>query len=134
MIHFYKFSRPFFSTNTSVKTGSIIEGIATTPILPHIPKQDEIAELARFVGNSKGLTVLTGAGISTPSGIPDYRGPSGSYKLGHKPMTHSEFMTKETSRKRFWARSMVDWQNVASAVPNNAHISLAKLEGICFCS
>ncbi len=43
---------------------------------------------------------LTGAGLSTDSGIPDYRGPRGSYSRGHKPMTHDEFLSSERNRKR----------------------------------
>lgn len=43
---------------------------------------------------------LTGAGMSTDSGIPDYRGPRGSYSRGHKPMTHDEFLSSEANRKR----------------------------------
>lgn len=92
------------------------------------PTSKEVDDLVRFFCNSSSVTVLTGAGISTSSGIPDYRGPQGSYKLGHKPMTHTEFMTKELSRKRFWARSMVGWLTVSAAEPNDAHTALAGLE------
>uniref|UniRef100_A0A7S3HFZ4 Deacetylase sirtuin-type domain-containing protein n=1 Tax=Spumella elongata TaxID=89044 RepID=A0A7S3HFZ4_9STRA len=98
------------------------------------PMQNEIEWLTTFFQQSKNVLVLTGAGISTSSGIPDYRGPNGSYKRGHKPMTHSEFMTSESSRKRFWARSMVGWQNVSDATPNNAHFALAKLEAAGRCA
>jgi hypothetical protein len=48
-----------------------------------------------------------GAGVSTESGIPDYRSPNGSYSRGHKPMTHQEFMGSDSLRKRFWARNVV---------------------------
>lgn len=93
------------------------------------PSETEIEELTNFFANNGRTCVLTGAGISTLSGIPDYRGPNGSYRLGHKPMNHSEFMTVEASRKRFWARSMVGWQTVSNAHPNGAHMALVRLEG-----
>lgn len=98
------------------------------------PMQKEVELLTNFFKQSKDVLVLTGAGISTSSGIPDYRGPNGSYKRGHKPMTHTEFMTSEASRKRFWARSMVGWQTVSDASPNNAHVALAKLEIAGYCA
>eukprot|EP00612_Vaucheria_litorea_P003152 CAMPEP_0171464778 /NCGR_PEP_ID=MMETSP0945-20130129/7996_1 /TAXON_ID=109269 /ORGANISM="Vaucheria litorea, Strain CCMP2940" /LENGTH=326 /DNA_ID=CAMNT_0011992005 /DNA_START=54 /DNA_END=1031 /DNA_ORIENTATION=- len=76
----------------------------------------------------KGISVLTGAGISTASGIPDYRGPNGSYSRGHKPMTHDEFMRSLENRKRYWSRSMVGWERFNQAKPNRAHFALASLE------
>jgi NAD-dependent deacetylase sirtuin 4 len=60
-------------------------------------------------------------------GVPDYRGPEGSYKLGHKPIVHDDFMSKEASRKRYWARSMMGWKEFAEAKPNpgeNMHVCL----------
>lgn len=120
----------FFSSATSPATETI--AARNVPVLkldvPAKPASSEVEGLSNFFVQNKVVTVLTGAGISTPSGIPDYRGPSGSYKLGHKPMVHSEFMTKEASRKRFWARSMIGWQAVSSASPNAAHTALAQLE------
>jgi Sir2 family len=58
-------------------------------------------QLAQFLTGKSHITVLTGAGVSTDSGIPDYRGENGSYKKGHKPMVHHEFMTKENNRRRY---------------------------------
>jgi NAD-dependent deacetylase sirtuin 4 len=90
--------------------------------------EEKIEELRKFVDSSSFLLSITGAGISTDSGIPDYRGPNGSYKKGHKPITHSEFIHQEESRQRYWARSMIGFSRLLLANPNLAHFSLVELE------
>eukprot|EP01033_Poteriospumella_lacustris_P009120 gene9119-6559_t len=92
------------------------------------PKEDEVDQLVEFFRRSNHILTITGAGVSTSSGIPDYRGPDGSYKKGHKPMTHSEFLSSDYSRKRYWARSMTGWSRFAQARPNMAHYALTELE------
>jgi NAD-dependent SIR2 family protein deacetylase len=72
--------------------------------------------------------VLSGAGCSTESGIPDYRGPGGSLRKGREPIRFQEFMASEASRARYWARSMVGWPRFARSRPNAAHNALASLE------
>jgi len=78
---------------------------------------------------NKGNTlVITGAGVSTESGIPDYRSPEGSYSKGHKPLTHQEFVRKVHLRKRYWARSLLGWKYFDSVSPCYSHYALAELE------
>lgn len=71
--------------------------------------------------------VLTGAGCSTESGIPDYRGPTGAMRA-RQPMTYQEFVRSPDGRQRYWARSAVGWLKFAAAAPNIGHYALAQLE------
>ncbi|WP_243649292.1 NAD-dependent protein deacetylase [Luteibacter rhizovicinus] len=83
--------------------------------------------LEDFVFAHKRLFVVTGAGISTDSGIPDYRDGAGAWKRS-PPMTLQAFMGTALARARYWARSMIGWQSFGSARPNVAHRALAAME------
>ncbi len=80
-----------------------------------------------FVRASHRLVVLTGAGCSTQSGIPDYRSPGGAWTR-HKPILYSAFVRSEEVRRFYWARSFRGWPRFAAARPNAAHHALAELE------
>ena len=84
--------------------------------------------LRRFVQAHPRLFVLTGAGVSTASGIPDYRDLEGGWKRP-PPVTLQAFTGSATTRARYWARSLVGWRRFGAAQPNDTHRALAKLEG-----
>jgi len=88
---------------------------------------DGIDQLVELVDRSRRLVVLTGAGCSTGSGIPDYRNRDGEWKR-KPPIRFQEFIASAQTRRRYWARSMVGWKLVESARPNTAHEALAALE------
>ena len=80
-----------------------------------------LAELVR----GRRWTVLSGAGASTDSGIPDYRGPT---SVRATPMQYGEFVGSEAAQRRYWARSYVGWRRIGTARPNAGHRALALLE------
>ena len=83
--------------------------------------------LHAFLARHRRLLVLTGAGCSTDSGIPDYRDADGQWKRT-PPVNFAVFMGNEAIRKRYWARSLAGWPRVQAAQPNAAHRALARLE------
>lgn len=78
----------------------------------------KVNELVEWMTGKDNILTLTGAGLSTESGIPDYRGNQGAYHNGHKPMIHDEFMRSSSSRQRYWGRAMVGWKEFDLSQPN----------------
>jgi NAD-dependent SIR2 family protein deacetylase len=84
---------------------------------------DELVELLR----GGKVAVLSGAGLSTESGIPDYRGPTGSQRRA-TPMTYQTFTGDVLARRRYWARSYLGWRMIGRALPNAGHRAVAELQ------
>jgi NAD-dependent SIR2 family protein deacetylase len=98
-----------------------------TSIDETLPSADDVSALRRFFEAHSRVFVLTGAGCSTESGIPDYRAADGSWKRS-QPVQFSAFMHDPDVRARYWARSLVGWRRLDSAQPNHCHRALARLE------
>jgi NAD-dependent SIR2 family protein deacetylase len=86
-----------------------------------------LAALTHLVARSRRLVVLTGAGCSTASGIPDYRDRDGAWKRP-PPMTYQTFVGSPAARQRYWARALTGWRQFRQVAPNGAHRALARLE------
>lgn len=87
----------------------------------------DAANLQRFLDEHRRVFVLTGAGCSTSSGIPDYRDADGQWKRT-PPVTYQSFMGQEATRRRYWARGMIGWRRFSRARPNDTHRALARFE------
>jgi NAD-dependent SIR2 family protein deacetylase len=90
---------------------------------------DHAARIAAFLDRHPRALVLTGAGLSTASGIPDYRDRDGT-RRGKPPIHGPDFRKSEAVQRRYWARSMIGWPVLAQARPNHGHRAIARLERI----
>ncbi|KAH9401751.1 NAD-dependent protein lipoamidase sirtuin-4 [Tyrophagus putrescentiae] len=136
-------NRPLLS---AITTANITSSFHLSTAVPKQPEsqaaaavsQGDIAQLQRFFDQHSGdrLLALTGAGISTESGIPDYRSPGvglytrtpndGNGNSSYRPMTASAFLGSAAARQRYWARSFLAWRStIFGAQPNAGHLSLA---------
>lgn len=90
-----------------------------------LPPTTLASDFVAALRNSRAL-LLTGAGMSTDSGIPDYRGPDGQRRV--TPMQYGEFVGSLPARQRYWARSYAGWSRFAAAAPNEGHRAVARLQ------
>ncbi|MBD8186630.1 NAD-dependent protein deacetylase [Pseudomonas viridiflava] len=90
------------------------------------PAREQLDTLGQHMAERPFL-VITGAGISTASGIPDYRDKDG-VRRGKQPMMYQEFVNNPAARQRYWARAMLGWPRIRAAQPNAAHQALAHLQ------
>ena len=129
--------RSFLSFPARVRTlGSVSSEVLsaqsqTESVPPHNPlTKIDLLRLERFIFKSQRLFVLTGAGVSTESGIKDYRSERvGLYATStHRPTNYSDFLRSEAVRQRYWARNTTAWPFFSRFQPNISHTSLATLE------
>jgi len=93
---------------------------------PVAPDETALAAVADLVA-AGDVMVLSGAGLSTESGIPDYRGPTGALRKS-LPMTYQTFTRDPLARRRYWARSQLGWRLIAGAEPNDGHRAVAVMQ------
>lgn len=88
-----------------------------------------VSSIQAFIQSHHNIVVVTGAGVSTASGIPDYRDHKGDWKHS-QPMQYKDFVASENARQRYWARSALGRERFKNAEPNLAHAALARLEAL----
>ncbi len=86
-------------------------------------------QLSEFIGQYQRLFILTGAGVSTGSGVPAYRDQQGRW-LAREPIKHQAFLSSQLTRQRYWARSLVGWPKLKDVQPNALHRSLVNWQAL----
>ncbi len=89
-------------------------------------RSSQLERLRELLRGSRRAVVFTGAGISTESGIPDYRSPGGIWSR-FRPIDFDEFMTSEEARREYWQRKFDTYETVMQAKPNSGHLAVAQL-------
>ncbi|MEE2522915.1 NAD-dependent protein deacetylase [Pseudarthrobacter sp. J75] len=108
--------------------GTGLTGFARQPARPPAPVEASalaVLEDIRSLLSGKRFAMLTGAGLSTDSGIPDYRGPDSAPR---SPMTYQQFVGDPANRQRYWARNHIGWSHLRHADPNEGHRAVAQME------
>ncbi len=110
---------------TTVLPAGPVARALTRPIAPSRPAPLGTADDAARLLRGRRITLLTGAGISTDSGIPDYRGPGAAPR---NPLTYQQFVADERFRRHYWARNHVGWRHMRRTRPNPGHEAIATME------
>ena len=96
--------------------------------IPRPSRSDsDLEQLITHLSSKRNIWILSGAGISAPSGIPTYRDHRGDWQAGN-PIQHNDFKKNKSARQRYWARSMAGWKLNQRANPNAAHVAVTKLQ------
>jgi NAD-dependent deacetylase len=90
-------------------------------------ERENTQRLVDFIKRSNSILVFTGAGVSTGSGIPDFRGPNGVWKT-KKPVYYQDFMASEDARAAYWEQKLEGWEKYRDAKPNPVHYAIARIE------
>lgn len=127
-----KLPRTILRLRTGPARGASSITVPVSTFVPTCSSADALSleRLQEFVSRARRLFVIGGAGVSTESGIPDYRSDGvGLYaRTDRRPMQHAEFIHSAKSRQRYWARNFVGWPQFSSHEPNRAHKALQQWE------
>ena len=127
-MHLRNFCNASLLRKQTVATTTETPGAITFVPRHHATSEEELSAFEHVLRQFPRLAVITGAGISTESGVPDYRSAEvGLYaRRGHRPITYQEFVASEAARRRYWARNFAGWPRFSSVSPNAAHRALSE--------